>query len=112
MGLEVNGNTIETNENGYLTNLEDWDNDVAEAVAKGEGIELTERHWDVVNYLRDEYVDNNGNQPNNRVMVKELGKKWGEKINTKTLFDLFPGTPSKQAGKVAGLPESMRKGGY
>ena len=41
-----------------------------------------------------------------------LGKLWGEKINTKTLFDLFPGTPSKQAGKIAGLPESMRKGGY
>lgn len=112
MGLEVNGNTIETNENGYLNNLEDWDKNVAEAIAREESIELTERHWDVVNYLRNQYVDNNGNQPNNRVMVKELGKIWGEKINTKTLFDLFPGTPSKQAGKIAGLPESMRKGGY
>ncbi len=112
MGLEVNGKTIETNENGYMANLDDWDKDVAEAIASQEGIELTDRHWDVINYLRNEYVDNNGNQPNNRVMVKEMGKMWGEKINTKTLFDLFPGTPSKQAGKIAGLPESMRKGGY
>jgi len=112
MGIEVNGNTIETNENGYLNNLDDWDKDVAAAIAREEGIEMAERHWDVVNYLRNEYVDNNANQPNNRAMVKELGKMWGEKISTKTLFDLFPGTPSKQAGKVAGLPESMRKGGY
>jgi tRNA 2-thiouridine synthesizing protein E len=39
--------------------------------------------------------------------------KWtGRKVDNKTLFDLFPGSPSKQAGKIAGLPESMRKGGY
>ena len=112
MGLEVDGNTIETNDNGYLVNQDDWTEAVAEAIAKTEDIDMSERHWDVVKYLRDEYFDNNGNQPNNRIMVKDLGKLWGEKINTKTLFDLFPGTPSKQAGKIAGLPESMRKGGY
>ena len=39
--------------------------------------------------------------------------KWaGRKVDNKTPFDLFPGSPSKQAGKIAGLPESMRKGGY
>ena len=39
--------------------------------------------------------------------------KWaGRKVDNKTLFDLYPGNPSKQAGKVAGLPESMREGGY
>ena len=45
-------------------------------------------------------------------MVKDMGKLWGEKIDTKTLFDLFPGNPSKQAGRIGGLPESRRKGGY
>ncbi len=112
MSLEVNGKTIETTENGYLANLEDWTEDVSIAIAEKEGIELTDRHWDVINYLRDEYFNNNNNQPNNRTMVKAMGKIWGEKINTKTLFDLFPGIPSKQGGKIAGLPESMRKGGY
>jgi tRNA 2-thiouridine synthesizing protein E len=112
MSLEVNGKTIETNENGYLLNQEDWNEEVAKVIAEQEGIAMTDRHWDVVNYLRTEFFDNNGNQPNNRIMVKDMGKLWGEKIDTKTLFDLFPGTPSKQAGRIAGLPESMRKGGY
>ena len=52
------------------------------------------------------------NQPNTRNMVKDLGKLWNEKIDTKALFDLFPGNPSKQAGRIAGLRESRRKGGY
>jgi tRNA 2-thiouridine synthesizing protein E len=46
-------------------------------------------------------------------MVKALAKKWNDKkINAKTLYDLFPGDPSKQAGRIGGLPESRRKGGY
>jgi sulfur relay (sulfurtransferase) DsrC/TusE family protein len=46
-------------------------------------------------------------------MAKEMSKLWsGEKVNASILFDLFPGTPSKQAGLIGGLPESMRKGGY
>ena len=49
---------------------------------------------------------------NTRNMIKDMGKLWGEKIDSKTLFDLFPGNPSKQAGRIGGLPESRRKGGY
>ena len=46
-------------------------------------------------------------------MAKAMAEKWpGEKVNAGTLFELFPGTPSKQAGRMAGLPESKRKGGY
>jgi TusE/DsrC/DsvC family sulfur relay protein len=61
----------------------------------------------------DAYLNHNGEQPNNRAILKAMQDKWaGRKVDNKTLFDLFPGNPSKQAGKVAGLPESMRKGGY
>ena len=113
MTITVNGKEVETNENGYLTNGEDWSEEVANALAETQGLTLSERHWDVINYLRSEYFDNNGNQPNNRVMAKAMAGKWpGEKVNASTLFELFPGTPSKQAGLIAGLPESMRKGGY
>ena len=41
-----------------------------------------------------------------------MGKLWGEKIDSKALFYLFPGNPSKKAGRIGGLPESRRKGGY
>ena len=61
MALEVNGKTIETDTNGNLTNPMDWDEDVAKALAAEEGVELTQEHWDVLSYLREEYTENNGN---------------------------------------------------
>lgn len=113
MTLEAGGKTIETDTNGYLVNHEEWDKDVAERIAEDEGLSLTQDHWDVIDYLRDEYINNNSNQPNMRNMVKAMTVKWTDKkVDSKTLYDLFPGNPSKQAGRVAGLPESRRKGGY
>ena len=113
MAIEVDGKSIETTPSGFLENIEDWSEALAEIIAKEEGVELTERHWDVVNYLRDQFINNGGKQPNTRNMVKDLAKKWGDKsVNAKSLYDLFPGNPSKQAGRIGGLPESRRKGGY
>jgi tRNA 2-thiouridine synthesizing protein E len=113
MTLEVDGKALEMTEAGFLVNLDDWNEKVAEVIAGDEGLSLTQGHWDVINYLRDEYFNHNGNQPNNRVMVKDMQEKWPDKkVTSKMLFDLFPGNPSKQAGRIAGLPESRRKGGY
>jgi len=113
MAYEVNGKVLETTASGYLANQDDWDKDVADAIAQGEGLTLTQDHWDVIEYLRDAYFNHNNEQPNNRAILKAMQEKWpGRKVDNKTLFDLFPGNPSKQAGKIAGVPESMRKGGY
>ncbi|MCW9023730.1 MAG: TusE/DsrC/DsvC family sulfur relay protein [Gammaproteobacteria bacterium] len=112
MAIEVNGKSVETTATGYLVDHAQWDEDVAKAIASSEGLELTEQHWDVMNYLRDEYINNAGNQPNDRNMNKAMSEKWGRKVSSKELYDLFPGKPSKQAGLIAGLPESRRKGGY
>ncbi|MCB1757133.1 MAG: TusE/DsrC/DsvC family sulfur relay protein [Gammaproteobacteria bacterium] len=112
MAINVDGKEIATNANGYLESLDDWSEAVAAIIASEEKIDLTEKHWDVINYLRDEFINNAGNQPNTRNMVKSMAAKWGEKISAKELYDLFPGDPSKQAGKIGGLPESRRKGGY
>lgn len=112
MSFEWNGQTIETDANGYLTDINAWSEELAEELARQEGIELTDKHWDLVRYLRDEYVNNGQNQPNNRDINKHLGKAWGTKVGSKDVYNLFPGNPSKQAGKIAGLPETRRKGGY
>ena len=112
MAYEIDGKTIEHNEGGYLVNIEDWSEKLAEHMAESEGLSLTDKHWDLINFLRDEFISNNGNQPNTRNIVKEMGSKWGEKISQKDIYDLFPGNPSKQGGKISGLPESRRKGGY
>ena len=112
MALEVNGQTVATTENGYLEDLNDWSEDVAEAMAKEDGIELTDKHWDVIKYLRDEHVNNGGNEPMERALMKDMGKIWGKKPTSKELYVLFPLAPTKQGRKFAGLPQSTRKGGY
>ncbi|MCB1761395.1 MAG: TusE/DsrC/DsvC family sulfur relay protein [Gammaproteobacteria bacterium] len=106
--------SYEVTDNGYLVNLEDWNEDVARELAANEGIELSEKAWDIINYLRDEYFNNNGNQPNERNMVKHFKEIWTDegKVDAKSLYTHFPMGPAKQAGKIAGLPETKRKGGY
>lgn len=112
MPYEVNGTMVESDANGYLTDINSWNEDVGKAIAAAEGVELTDKSWDVVNYLRDEYINGGGNQPNDRNIVKAMSEKWGEKLSSKDIYNLFPMQPSKQAAKIGGLPESRRKGGY
>jgi tRNA 2-thiouridine synthesizing protein E len=112
MALEVNGKTIETDDNGNLVDPHAWDEDVARAMAALEDIELTDDHLDVLKYLREEYFDNNGNQPMERAILKDMGKRWGRKVSSKDMYNLFPMAPSKQGNRIAGLPFVNRKGGY
>lgn len=111
MALEVNGKSIETDGNGNLTDPHSWNEDVARALAAEDSIELTQEHWDVINYLRTEYTENN-EQPMERAINKGMSKVWGRKVTSKDLYDLFPLAPSKQGNKIAGLPYVARKGGY
>ncbi len=112
MAYELNGKTIETTSTGYLVDQDDWSRELAQHMAGLEQIELTERHWDLIDYLRDEYFNNNQSTPNTRTILKAMSEKWGEKLDQRTIYDLFPLDPSKQGGRIAGVPESRRKGGY
>lgn len=112
MPISVNNKEVPTTDSGYLLNTEDWNEEVARAIAQNENLTLTPEHMDVIAFLRDEFLHNNGNQPNTRNIVKAMSAKWGRAVNAKDLYALFPGDPSKQAGRIAGLPESRRKGGY
>lgn len=112
MAYEIAGKTIETDKNGFLVDVNDWSEELAGVIAAEEGVELTEKHWDLINYLRDEFINNAGNQPNTRNIIKAMGDKWGGKPAQKDLYALFPKDPSKQGGRIGGLPESRRKGGY
>ncbi len=79
MTYEVNGRKLEATENGYLANLDDWDKDVAQAIAAAEGLALTQDHWDVIDYLRDAYINHNGELPNNRTILKAMQDKWPDR---------------------------------
>lgn len=105
MAIEAGGKTLETDEEGYLVNLSDWTEDVANAIAKAENVEMTQNHWEVVNFLR-EYYNEYQIAPAVRVLTKAIGKKLGpDRGNSKYLYELFPYGPAKQACKIAGLPK-------
>jgi TusE/DsrC/DsvC family sulfur relay protein len=101
--IEVNGKSYEVDEEGYLVNLNDWNEDVAVYLAQTENVTLTEQHWEVLNFLRD-YYNEFQIAPAVRVLTKAIGKKLGaEKGNSQYLYELFPYGPAKQACKIAGL---------
>jgi len=103
--IEAAGKQIEVDEDGYMANWNDWTPEVAEAIAKAEGLELTPERWEVINFLRDYYQEYQI-APMIKILVKELAKKLGEeKGNTKYLYQLYPAGPAKQACKIAGLPK-------
>ncbi|HUL00389.1 MAG TPA: TusE/DsrC/DsvC family sulfur relay protein [Nitrospirota bacterium] len=102
--IYIDGKELELDDDGFLKNQDEWSTDIASYFAKAENIEMTHYHWEIVNYLR-EYYKYYQVAPMVRVLVKEIGKKFGpEKGNIKYLYELFPGGPAKQACKIAGLP--------
>lgn len=99
---------ITTDANGYLTDSRQWNNQIALIVAKLEGIEMTDDHWQVVKYVRQFYEEFN-TSPSIRPLVKYLKKVLAEdKSNSLYLQILFPEGPAKQATKIAGLPKPAR----
>lgn len=103
--ITIAGKNIEVDEDGYLVNLEDWTEEVANGLAATEQIQMSPNHWEVVNFLRDYYKEYKI-APMIRILTKEIGKKLGkDKGNTKYLYELYPGGPAKQACKIAGLPK-------
>jgi dissimilatory sulfite reductase related protein len=103
--IKVGGKEIEVDEEGYLVNLSDWTEEVANFLAQGENLSLLPEHWEIVNFLR-EYYHEYQIAPAVRVLTKSVGKKLGaEKGNSKYLYELFPYGPGKQACKIAGLPK-------
>ncbi len=105
MALVVNGETIETDEEGYLEDLSMWTEDIATAMAAAEDVDLSDEHWDIIKFLR-EYYEEYQIAPAVRVLTKAVGKRLcKDKGNSKYLYSLFPYGPGKQACKYAGLPK-------
>ena len=71
MAIEVNGKSFETDEEGYLANLNDWEKDVATVMAKEDDIELSDDHWEIINFLR-EYYEEYQIAPAVRVLTKQI----------------------------------------
>jgi dissimilatory sulfite reductase related protein len=84
---------------GFLTDPRQWNEEIAEALAREAGIaELTPRHWQVVRFMRERYLAT-GTAPT----IRSLGKESGVPI--KELYALFPKGPAKLAAKIGGIPK-------
>jgi tRNA 2-thiouridine synthesizing protein E len=103
--INVGGQELTLDEDGYLTDWSVWTKEAADAFAAQDGIELTDEHWEIINFLRN-YFEEYQIAPAIRVLVKEVKAKFGaEKGNLKYVYRLFPAGPAKQACKYAGLPK-------
>jgi dissimilatory sulfite reductase related protein len=95
----IAGVTVDVNDEGFLTDPNQWTREVAVEIARSEGIdELTPQHWQVVDFMRTEYFEK-GTGPTVRVLGKTSG------VSVKELYQLFPKGPAKVAAKIAGIPK-------
>ena len=90
--------SLDYDQDGFMTQADAWTPEIGIAIATVLDIDLTDRHWEVINFARDEY-ELNGDGPTLRRITKTAG------IPTKELYTLFPGGPAKIAAKIAGLPK-------
>lgn len=103
----IGGRNIETNAQGFLSNLEEWSEDYTQAMATQDGIKLFDDHWELILYFR-EYYNQNQTSPTMHRVVRELGKKnlhfHDQKAYEKHIYTLFPRDPAHEVCKLAGLP--------
>ena len=99
---------FETDKHGYLKNITDWTENVAEFIAQQENIALTPEHWLIIHTLRTFYLSHQL-LPSMRVLIKLLAEKIpDEKNHSLYLQNLFPKGLMRQASKIAGLPKPVR----
>jgi tRNA 2-thiouridine synthesizing protein E len=97
--LTYAGTTVDADAEGFLTDPQQWNQEIAAEIAAENGIgQLTDRHWMVIDFMRDTYLES-GSAPS----IRTLGKASGVPI--KELYQLFPKGPAKLAAKVAGIPK-------
>ena len=105
MEAQVNGQTIQLSEAGWLENLDEWSPELAHQIARNEKIDsLTDAHWDIINLAR-EYFSDNGVVCEPRAFSKLMKQKYGrDRSDQKYIYSLFPTGLIKCANKIAGLP--------
>ena len=97
METVIAGYKLNVTEEGYLTDFSQWTKEIAIDIAKENGIELTDKHWEVIEYLQEKYQNN---EPLSIRGIKKSGV-----IDIKEFYNLFPGGPLKKSTLIAGIPK-------
>ncbi len=96
----IAGSEVDLNDEGFMTDPQQWNEDIAKALAANIGIELTDDHWGPIRFIREQQAES-GITPTLRKVSKTGG------FPTKELFQLFPKKPAKKMSYIAGVPKPV-----
>jgi len=91
------GETVEVNDEGYMTDSSQWTKEIAKEIAAEEGIELTDKHFEVIEYIRNKVAEGA------TLTIRGINKSGV--VDAKTFYQMFPGAPLKKSTKIAGVPK-------
>jgi tRNA 2-thiouridine synthesizing protein E len=94
----INGHEIHVDDEGFLTEYDEWNEELGKALASQIDIDMSDEHWDVIRFLRSDYKEQGETATLRRVTV-------AGGVPTKRLFQLFPKKPAKKMSYIAGLPK-------
>ena len=93
----IAGKSVQVNEEGYLTNFNEWNKEIGEALALEAQVALTPKHWELINYIQTEVKNESP------LSIRKIGKSGV--VDIKDFYALFPNAPLKTATKIAGVPK-------
>lgn len=93
------GVAVPCSDDGYLNDISDWNKEVGTQIALEEGIEMTDRHWKVINYIQAQY------KSETPLTIRKIGKSGV--VDIKEFYELFPEGPLKKASRIAGIPKPV-----
>jgi TusE/DsrC/DsvC family sulfur relay protein len=96
--MTIAGSDVNVDSEGFMTEYDEWNEDIAKELAGNIGIDLTDNHWQVIKFLREDYKEQ-GETP----MLRRVSNVGG--VPTKQLFELFPKKPAKKMAYIAGVPK-------
>ena len=94
----INGKEVVVDDEGFMTQYDQWDEDIAAALAAAIDVDMTDEHWKVIRFLREDFKEK-GETPT----IRRVSTAGG--VDTKRLFQLFPKKPAKKMSYIAGLPK-------
>ena len=99
MGMAtISGKEVHVNEEGFLTEYDEWNEEIGAELAKNIDVELTEEHWQLIKWLREDFQEKGETATTRRVQT--VGG-----VPTKRQFELFPKKPAKKMAYIAGVPK-------
>lgn len=97
MNKQLAGQEVAVDAEGYLTDLSQWSKEIAIAIAQEEEIEMTDKHWEVIDFIQNAFRNKES------LSIRSLGKRGP--VSIKEFYELFPEGPLKKASKIAGIPK-------